>query len=90
MQVPFRQRQRPGMKDIELSDASSVSTISIPQGHGSVDHRPVSFVGLTRYALPRDRILQVFGVVFCTVAGTALVGFIAKVLHKKLINYHSH
>ena len=82
LQTPFRLRQRHEMREIELSDASLVSTISIPQDHGLVEHRPVSFVGLTRYALPRDRILQVLGVAFCTIAGTALVRFTVQFLHK--------
>lgn len=71
--IPFWQPRRHKIKDVELSDVSSASTISIPSDHGTIDYRPVSFIGLARYALPHDRVLHIFEVIFCMIAGTALV-----------------
>ena len=85
IKIPFRQTQRHEIKEIELSDTSSVSTISIFEDHESGDYRPVSFVGLARYALPRDRALHGIGVIFCMIAGTALVWHLLKSQYSNLI-----
>ena len=89
LHMPFRQPQRHGVKEIKRLEQSSASAVYILQEKGSIDRRPVSFAGLTRYALPQDRILHVIGVMFCMIAGTALVKLTTQYPHDKLIRYHS-
>ncbi len=90
LKILFRQPPRHENKDFELSDTSSTSTISIAGDHGSMDHRPVSFAGLARYASPHDRVLHVVGIISCMIAGTALVRPLSQPSNVKLIQYNSH